>query len=258
VETGPRAEFPLARFLERTTIPEPPSAQRLTLLLNVGSLATRGGMFSGGADHRLMYAAISALSHRAGSVKLVVFDAERQHELLRRERFSLADLNQVTAAMETWRLGPVDYRALRRDSGVDIVAGLINEQLGADPPPDLVIFVDPGPWGRIPDRSARKALTIPRGAKPRFFAVQFGPSAASSVWGRGRSAPSWTSAQVGAPPPQLARGFPPPSGHDKIRPAVARLHGKTFFMNSPGQLPKAIAEIEQRAGGLTTAVTAQR
>jgi len=43
--------------------------------------------------------------------------------------------------------------------------------------------------------------------------------------------------------------MPPPRGHDKIRPAVAKLGGKTFFMSSSGQLPKAIAEIEKRAGG---------
>src|ERR1035437_1424726 len=140
---GPRVEFPLAGFLEGATAPQPLSGQRLTLLLNVGSLMPRRGSFSAGADRRLMYAAISSLSHRAAAVRLVVFDADRQHELLRREAFALADLNQVTAAMEKWRLGPVDYHALQRgDGSVDIVAGLINEQLRADPPPDMVVLVD--------------------------------------------------------------------------------------------------------------------
>jgi hypothetical protein len=258
VATGPRIEFPLARFVELTTTPQPPSAQRVTLLLNVGSLVLRRGSFSGGADHMLIYAAISALSHGAAAVRLVVFDADRQHELLRREAFALADLNQVTAAMEKWRLGPVDYHALQRgDGSVDIVAGLINEQLRADPPPDMVVFVDPGPWERVPDRSARKALEIPRGVRPRFFALQFGPSAASFGWGRGRSggrsAPPRPDAPADSPRvllgPGPGGGFPSPSGRDKIRPAVARLDGKTFFMNSPGQLSKAIAEIEERAGG---------
>jgi hypothetical protein len=235
----------------------------LTLLLNVGSVLLRGGPFSGGADHRLMYAAISALSHRAATVKLVVFDADRQHELLRFEAFSLADLKQMTEAMEKWKLGPVDYRALQRDPGaVDIVAALINEQLRADPPPDLVVFLDPGSWDRLSDRSARKALNIPRGARPRFFALQFGPSDANSaasqyLSGRGRSggqpAPSRQNGTAGTPPPRRAPGrgapMPPPRGHDKIRPAVAKLGGKTFFMSSSGQLPKAIAEIEKRAGG---------
>jgi len=257
---GPRAEFPLP---DRATAPQPPSGQRLTMLLNVGSVLLRGGSFSGGAGDRLMYAAISSLSHRAAAVKLVVFDAERQHELLRFEAFSLADLKQVTEAMEKWKLGPVDYRALQRDPGaVDIVAALINEQLRADPPPDLVVFVDPGSWDRFSDRSARKALKIPRGARPRFFALQFGPSAANSMAsqylsGRGRAggqpAPSQSSGTAGpsAPPrgPWPHSAVPPPRGHDKIRPAVARLDGKTFFMSSPGQLPKAIAEIEQGAGG---------
>ena len=251
--TGPRVEFPLAGLLERTVAPKPPSPRRVTLLLNVGSLMLRHGSFSGGADRVLMYAAISSLSHGAAAVGLVVFDADHQHELLRREAFSLADLNQVNAAMEKWRLGPVDYRALQRDpGGVDIVAGLINEQLRADPPPDVVVFVDPGPWGRIPDRSARKALEIPRGARPRFFALQFGPSTSFFVWGRGGSGGRSALPRPNAPvlrAPALDGGFPASSVRDKIRPAVARLDGKTFFMNSPGQLPKAIAEIEQRAGG---------
>jgi hypothetical protein len=254
VAAGLRAEFPLAGFLVGATAPQPPSGQRLTLLLNVGSLMLRRGSFSAGAERRLMYAAISSLSYRAAAVRLVVFDADRQHELLRREAFSPADLNQVTAAMEKWRLGPVDYRALQRaDGSVDIVAGLINEQLRADPPPDVVVFVDPGPSIRVPDRSARKALEIPRGARPRFFALQLGPSASlASAWvsGRGRaggrSAPPRPNATAA---PRLGGGVPGPSVHDKIRPAVARLDGKTFFMSSPSQLPKAIAEIERRVGG---------
>ncbi len=241
----------------------PPSAQRLTLLLNVGSVLLRNGSFSGGADHTLMYAAISSLSHRAAAVKLVVFDADRQHELLRLESFSLADLKQVNAAVEKWKLGPVDYRALQRDPGaVDIVAALINEQLRADPPPDLVVFVDPGSWDRFRDKSARQALQIPRGAKPRFFALQFGPSgggpvASQSRTGRGfpsgQSAPPRPDGTARTPPPQRPPGqgapFPPPRGRDKIGPAVAKLRGKTFFMRSPGQLPQAVAEIERRAGG---------
>jgi hypothetical protein len=252
VAAGPPVEFPLAGFLAGASAPQPTSGQRLTLLLNVGSLMLRRGSFSAGADRRLVYAAISSLSYRAAAVRLVVFDADRQHELLRREAFSVADLNQVTAAMEKWRLGPVDYRALQRaDGSVDIVAGLINEQLCADPPPDLVVFVDPGPSIRVPDRSARKALEIPRGARPRFFALQLGPSASlpfGYVSGRGR-------AGGGAAPPRdpaapgPGGGFRGPSVHDKIRPAVAMLDGKTFFMSSPSQLPKAIAEIERRVGG---------
>ena len=241
------AQGPPARPPDSATAVPPPPGQRLTLLLNVGSLLLRGGSSFEGADRRLMYAAISSLSHGAAAVKLVVFDADRQHELLRFEAFSLADLNQVTAAMEKWRLGPVDYHALQRGDGVDIVAGLINEQLGADPPPDLVVFVDPGPQVRIPDGGARRALKMPRGARPRFFALQFGPPASPAVGGRGRTAPPRPSARADTSPTH--HGFPPPSGRDKIRPAVSRLGGKTFFLNSPGQLPKAIAEIEQRAGG---------
>jgi hypothetical protein len=134
---------------EPRAAPAPPSGQRLTLLLNVGSVLLRGGSFSGGADHRLMYAAISSLSHRASAVKLVVFDANRQHELLRLEAFSLADLNKVSAAMEKWKLGPVDYHALQRDPGaVDIVASLIDEQLHA------------ARFGGL--RGSRSARTLPR------------------------------------------------------------------------------------------------
>jgi hypothetical protein len=241
------------------TAPAPPSGQRLTLLLNVGSVLLRGWSFSGGADHRLMYAAISSLSHRAAAVKLVVFDADRQHELLRLEDFSMADLRQVTAAMEKWALGPVDYRSLQRDPGsVDIVASLINEQLRADPPPDLVVFVDPGPRGRIPNRSARSALKIPGGARPRFFALQFGPpSSLAYLHPQARTAQgsprtqgtSGGNVSAVAPARRPGGGFPPSSGYDKIRPAVSKLDGKTFFVSSPGELPKAIAEIGRRVGG---------
>jgi hypothetical protein len=241
----------------------PTSGQRLTLLLNVGSVLLHDGAFSGGADHTLMYAAISSLSHRAAEVKLVVFDADRQHELLRFESFSLDDLKQVNAAVEKWKLGPVDYRALQQDPGaVDIVAALINEQLRADPPPDLVVFVDPGSWDRFRDKSARKAIKIPRGARPRFFALQFGPSAGGPAASQYRTGRGFPGGQSTSPrpngtartlPPQRPQGpgspFPPPRGRDKIRPAVAKLRGKTFFMSSPGQLPRAVAEIERRAGG---------
>jgi hypothetical protein len=207
-----------------------------------------------------MYAAISSLSHRAAAVKLVVFDADRQHELLRLESFSLGDLKQVNAAVEKWKLGPVDYHALQRGEGsVDIVAALINEQLRADPPPDLVVFVDPGSWYRFRDASARQALKIPHGPRPRFFALQFGPSPAdfqASQYLPGRGFPGGQPAsgrQGGTARGGRAPGQGPvsaaPKDRDKIRPAVARLGGKTFFMSSPAQLPKAVAEIEKRAGG---------
>jgi hypothetical protein len=251
----PRLELPLAGFLGGAAVPQPPFGQRLTLLLNVGSVLLRGGSFSGGPDHRLMYAAISALSHRAAAVELVVFDANRQHELLRLEAFSLADLRQVTAAMEKWQLGPVDYHALQRDqSSGDIVAGLINEQLRADPRPDLVVFVDPGSRERIPDRSARRALKIPAGARPRFFALQFGPP--SSLFysfpmanpNQTEPRPAAGAASGGTRTHGPGGAFPRAAVYDKIRPAVAKLDGKTFFMSSSGELPKAIAEIEKRAG----------
>jgi hypothetical protein len=253
---APHVEFPLAGFLDGAAVPQPPSGQRLTLLLNVGSELLRGGSFTGGSDHRMMYAAISALSHRAAAVKLVVFDANRQHELLRLEAFSLSDLKQVTAAMEKWQLGPVDYHALQRDqSSGDIVAGLINEQLRADPRPDLVVFVDPGPRERIPDRSARRALKIPAGVRPPFFALQFGPPSSLS-YSIPMAHPSQTAPRPAAGPasggtrPRGPGGaFPRAAVYDKIRPAVAKLDGKTFFMSSSGELPKAIAEIEKRAGG---------
>jgi len=50
----PRVEFPLAGFLAGASAPQPTSGQRLTLLLNVGSLMLRRGSFSAGADRRLM------------------------------------------------------------------------------------------------------------------------------------------------------------------------------------------------------------
>jgi hypothetical protein len=112
----------------------------------------------------------------------------------------------------------VDYHVLQNRLGhIDLLAGLVNRELRAETPSDVVIFV--GPEARYWDRLPEAALEEIRGAEPRFFYLEYKPP-----YFRGR-----------------------PNFPDSISSAVAKLKGKTLTIRTPTDLANAIEEIERRA-----------
>ena len=102
---------------------------------------------------------------------------------------------------------------------VGLLAGLMNEELRAEAPSDVVVIL--GPETRYVDKLPQAALEEPRGRAPQFFNLQFKP--------------------------YFFRGGP--SLPDSISVATARAKGKTIVIRTPADFAKAIEQIERRGGG---------
>lgn len=94
----------------------------------------------------MLAGSLSALLNRlpARSVRLVVFNLERQSVLLRKDNFTLAGIEEVTKAINEIQLGVVDYKTLQNAGGpIELLTGLIRAELQASEPSDEVVFLGP-------------------------------------------------------------------------------------------------------------------
>jgi hypothetical protein len=166
---------------------------------------------------------VSSLLERvpARSVRLVLFNLDQQKELYRKEGFLLQDMAQVSQAMTNIELGLVDFQVLQNKRGhVDLLTDLVNREIEAQPPSDVVLFL--GPETRYFDRVPQASLEKPPGHGPEFYYFQIVPFLSQ---------------------PELAT---PP---DTIQSAVSRLGGKTMVIHTPGEFAKAIERLEKGGRG---------
>ena len=190
---------------------------RLTVLMHAAPLNPRRTRLSP-RDHMMLLGTLSSLLERipVRSVRLVVFNLDQQKELYREESFGQQALWQVSRSLGGLELGRVDYGVLRNRGGhLDLLADLVNAELGAKEPSDVVVFL--GPQARTSDKVPREELERPQTAIPRFFYVQYRP---------------FIQQQAGLP--------------DSINNAVNRLKGKTLIIHTPGDFAKAIDQIERQ------------
>jgi len=171
-------------------------------------------------------------------VRLVVFNLNEQRELFHQDGFTVDGMSRVAHAadeMDTWA---VDYRVLQDRSGAwDLLAGLMNREIHAPAPSDVVIFLGL-PWGsseKMPQSFPGRAI----GQTPRFFYLQY------QLGGRSRSMCGWAAQSnlnrpVRSGPTMRRASFEPYSLDQSVR----RLKGKTIAIYSPPELSKAIEEIE--------------
>ena len=166
----------------------------------------------------LLLGTLSSLLDRlpVRSVRLVVFNLDQQKELYREENFVPQSLNRVAQSIEAVELGRVDYRVLQNRGGHrELLAAMVNGELTAKEPSDVVLFL--GPMARFQDKVPSDELEKPAGAMPRFYYLQYRPN------------------------------FPQPAtSPDVITQAVAKLKGKTLVIHSPGDFAKAIEQVERR------------
>ena len=140
----------------------------------------------------------------------MLFNLDQQKELYRKEGFLLRDMAQVSQAMTNIELGLVDFQVLQNKRGhVDLLADLVNREIEAQPPSDVVLFL--GPQTRYFDRVPQDILEKPAGHGPQFYYFQIVPF----------------------PSPESALG-------DSIKSAISRLGGKTILVHTPGEFAKAI------------------
>ena len=191
---------------------------RLTVLLNAAPLSPLRTRLRA-SDRVILLGLLSSLLERvpARSVRLVIFNLEQQKTLLRQDAFAPDALGRVAQSLNGVELGRVDYHVLQNPHGhVDFLAGLINQELRAETPSDVVVFL--GPETRYGDKVPQAALEEPHGAVPQFFNLQF-----------------------------KAYNRAAPSLPDSISLATAKLKGKTIVIRTPADFAKAIEQIEHRS-----------
>jgi hypothetical protein len=108
----------------------------------------------------------------------------------------------------------VDYNVLKNQRGhIDLLAGLVNQELNAASPSDTVIFL--GPPTRYVDKFPPASLEASGRAMPRFFYLQYRPYF--------RPGAEFT---------------------DSIESALKRVHGKKMVVRTAGEFARAIKQVE--------------
>jgi hypothetical protein len=192
---------------------------RLTVLLNAAPLSALRTRLRAN-DRVILLGLLSSLLERvpARSVRLVVFNLDQRETLLRQDAFAPHALDRVAQSLNGLELGRVDYHVLQNPHGhLDFLAGLMNQELRAEAPSDVVVIL--GPETRYGDKLPPAALEEPYGAVPQFFNLQF---------------KAYTRAG--------------PSLPDSISLATAKLKGKTLVIRTPADFARAIEQIEHRGG----------
>jgi hypothetical protein len=192
--------------------------RRLTIFLHAAPLSPwRTHMPP--SDMMTLMSTVSSLLERVPtlSVRLVLFNLDQQKELYRKEGFLLQDMAKVSQTMTGIELGLVDFHVLQNKRGqVDLLTDLVNREIEAQPPSDVVLFL--GPQTRYFDRVPQASLEKPHG--PEFYYFQIVPF-----------------------PRQTA------TLSDTIQSAVSRLGGKTMTIHTPGEFAKAIDRLEKGGRG---------
>ena len=191
------------------------AALRLTILLHAAPIFPRRTHL-GGNDIGTLISAVASLveSMRVRQIRLIVFNLEQQKELYRNEDFMLAAMPAVARSMNTVELDTVDYQVLKNRGGhVDLLTGLLNEELNREPRSDVVLFL--GPASHFDDRIPADVLGKASGGTTRFFNFQIRPY-------------------------MLAQAAP----SDVIRNVTARLGGKTIQIHTAGEFATALDRLK--------------
>jgi hypothetical protein len=189
---------------------------RLTVLLHAAPVVPfRTSM--GGRDRILLLGTLASLLERipAKFVRVVVFNLDQQRELYRQDDFHLRNLDQVAGAVNQLQLGLVDYHVLQNRKGhVQLLADLINAELEAKEPSDLVVFL--GPEARYSEKIPEELLAKGSDQGTRFYYLEYKPFL------------------------RMQASYP-----DTIHSAVSRMKGKSLVIHSPGEFAKAITMLEK-------------
>jgi hypothetical protein len=195
---------------------------RLTVLMHAAPLNPRRTRMTP-RDHMMLLGTLSSVLERVPvrSVRLVVFNLDQQKELYRQDSFVPQAMGQVARSIGALELGLVNYSVLQNRGGhLDLLADLVNAEVAAKEPSDVVLFL--GPQARTYDKVPRDELEKPQGAAPRFFYFQYRPG--------------FLQQQAALP--------------DTINHTVNRLKGKTVVIRTPGEFAKAIGQLERQASPL--------
>jgi hypothetical protein len=195
-------------------------AFRLSILLHAAPISPRRTHLRLN-DRILLMSTLASLAARvpALSVRLFVFNLDKQQILFNQDDFTLDSLGRVAQALNQLELDSIDYRTLQRPSGhVDLLSDLINGELASAKPSDAVVFL--GPASRYIDKIPASAVDAPA-PKLRFFYFQYRPFQTHG--------------------PMLP---------DSITNAIGRVKGRLIQISSPGEFANAIVQLERAAATL--------
>jgi hypothetical protein len=203
-------------------------------------------------DHVLLLGTLSALLERfpAFSLRLVVSNLDQQKELYRSDNFGPGGLDDVARTLNQLHLAKVEYRVQQNRMGhIDLLAGLINRELSAEPVPDAVVFV--GPRERFHDAFPNGLIHPRHGPAPRFYFLAYQlPAPLREVAHAGeRDALFGGSDEYDSTVrhTDLVVTTAPEGMPDTVSRAIAKVKGKTFTIETPKQFAKAVEEIARRS-----------
>jgi hypothetical protein len=222
-------------------------SQRVTLLVNVASTARY--------PWTNLLAVLAPLFERLSSaaVRLVVFDLPQQRELFREDGFTVNGMNRLVHETNWLTPGGVDQAAFEHQAGVwGLLANLVNGEIQSPEPADAVVFIG-APWW-IKEAMPSGFPKSDKHMTPRFFSVHYSNIYPSKIAREGAGSWQGDLGVPGGPPPAVREAQMAGPGRDAlasnpfdtIKQTVLRMRGKIFVIQTPGELSKAIAEIDRR------------
>jgi hypothetical protein len=187
---------------------------RMTVLLHAAPLSPRR-LHLRANDRILLISTLSALLERAAasSVRLAVFNFDKQRVLYSSDDFTLKSMGDVYQALNRLELDTVDVQTLQNPRGhMDLLQSLIGRETSSAAPADAVVFL--GPAARYLDKLPLSAIE-PAPGGTRFYYFQYRPFDAGM------------------------RAMLP----DSISSAVSSLKGRIIQIYTPGQFADAIREL---------------
>jgi len=192
---------------------------RLTVLLHAGPLFPRRFHIRP-VDRILLISTLSALVRQmqASTVRLAVFNLDRQKIVYSSENFEMKSMGDVAQALNQLEIDTIDVQTLQKPQGhIGLIESMIAKEAASPRPADAVVFLGPEP--RYIDKLPASAFeALPEGM--RFFYLQYRPFTVP------RS-------------PMLP---------DSISNAISTLKGRTIHIYSPGQFADALREVERLVG----------
>lgn len=228
-----------------------PVFDRLTVLLDAAPLDPRVSQLTA-EDTAMLLGGLDALLDQipARTVRLVAFNLDQQKELMTRDGFTAAGLDELEAALHNQQLALVDFRVLQNRNGPkEMLAGLANREMKREKPPDAVVFL--GPELHTSWNLPKDAAAPPQPHAPACFYVQF---YSTLRWhgrvedSRNRSAARSAGFGFGRPDSQVdPRSIPNIGlGDEPIASLVRQLKGKVFPVGTPQEFARAVLRTRQR------------
>ena len=219
-----------------------PRIPRLTILVDAAAQSPRAAMLNPETIRTLTDSVSSLLTQLpANSVRLVVFNLDKQAVLLRKEPFLVRDLPEMTRAFERLQLAVVDYKTLQSRERADVLSDLVVKELHNPAPSSAVVLLGPRTHWQL-DTALMAALPH-SGVAPWFYLQYQTGRQTGRVVSRGYAGPSLQMGR-GAPPmgdPTLdTMPMDPMPPVDNIEALVHRLSGVTLEVRTPHELADAI------------------